>query len=322
MTKYWPSKQSLQLNLAVASLVAQTYEKFSYNLSNTTKNHLPIDITDNYRRKELFTFVLTEIEILVLDIIELDLTVENLNQLNHKVLFSLIRKITQNFLSNSIINKNTVTINYDSSYTKLFFSEHELLLKSLLLYLIFGTEAIDNKLFPFHKLETPSTHVSLLMENAIIQISNIIVFNLLDNIKSLPAISEFLISNDICNSTYISIRSISIFRNNLIASHWINLYFYYPKSIYSSKYTIWSLSIEGLIKQYIHVNRSMEYFYLSKFQLFLILCLELQDFVIPKIKTFMLILGRFILYILIITLDNILKLSLKALTLTINSREK
>lgn len=322
MTKYWPNKQSIKLNLAVASLFVKTYQKFSYNLSNITTNNLPIDITDNYKRKQLFIYVLTEIEILILDIIELDLNVENLHQLNHKILYNLISKTTKNFLSNFTTNRNKRIINYNSSYIKLFFLEHKLLLENLLIYLTFGTQAIDSKLFPFPKLETPSTHVSLLMENAIIQISNIIIFSLLDNIESLPTISDFLINNNLCNPSYISIRSISIFRNNLITNHWINLYFQYPKSIYSSQYTVWLLSSEGLTNKHIHVNRSIEYFYLSKPQLLLILCLELQDFIVPRVKTFMLILGRFIIYILITVLDNILKVSLKALTVIINSTEK
>nr|AYR06360.1 hypothetical protein [Renouxia sp.] len=322
MTKYWPNKQSIKLNLAVASLFVQTYQKFCYNLSNTTTNHLPIDITDNHRRKQLFIYVLTEIEILILDVIELDLTVENLHQLNHKILYNLISKTTKNFLSNSTISKNKRIIDYNSSYIKLFFLEHKLLLENLLIYLVFGTHAIDSKLFPFPRSETPSTYVALLMDNAIIQISNIIIFSLLDNIKSLPTISDFLINNHLCSPSYISIRSISIFRNNLIINHWINLYLQYPRNIYSSRYTVWLLNSEGLTNKRIHVNRSTEYFYLSKPQLLLILCLELQDFIIPRIKTFILILGRFIIYILITVLDNTLKVSLKALTFIINNPEK
>jgi len=36
MIIYWPNKQSIDLNLAVANLFIQTYKKFSLNLQNKT----------------------------------------------------------------------------------------------------------------------------------------------------------------------------------------------------------------------------------------------------------------------------------------------
>jgi len=70
MIIYWPNKQSLNLNLAVANLFIQTYKKFSLNLHNQTVKNLPVDILKTIIKKKLFQEILIELEILILDIIK------------------------------------------------------------------------------------------------------------------------------------------------------------------------------------------------------------------------------------------------------------
>nr|YP_010471002.1 hypothetical protein N4M48_pgp190 [Synarthrophyton patena]UVF62831.1 hypothetical protein [Synarthrophyton patena] len=297
MTKYWPNRQSINLNIAVANLFVQTYQRFSCKLLNKTPINLPIDILDNYIRKELFIDILIELEILIIDIIELNLDIKNIKILNHKILYDIINKAIKNFVHKLKYQNNYNLINHKSSYNKLLFNEHKLLIQNLLIYLIFGANAIDKKTFQFYRLKTPFNHVKLLLENAIIQISNIVIFNLLDNFPSIETISEFLIINNLCNYNNASIRSISHFRNNLVSYNWANRYIYYPQNIYCCRYKIWLLSSKGIFYKYIYINRSHEYLKLSKIQLCLILYLELQDFIIPKINSLIIILGKFIVYI-------------------------
>ena len=44
MITYWPNKQSIKLNLAVANLFVQTYQKFSQPLINKTINDKNINM--------------------------------------------------------------------------------------------------------------------------------------------------------------------------------------------------------------------------------------------------------------------------------------
>nr|YP_010728868.1 hypothetical protein P6G75_pgp105 [Lithothamnion corallioides]WEA77132.1 hypothetical protein [Lithothamnion corallioides] len=297
MTKYWPNRQSIHLNLSVANLFVQTYQRFSDKLSNKTRINLPIDILNIYIKKQLFIDILIELEILVIDLIELNLDIDNIKNLNNKILHDIVTKTMKNFINKLQHKKDAHLIYFYSSYNQLFFAEHKILIQDLLIYLVFGSNAIDAITFPFYKLKTPFNHVRILLENAIIQISNLIIFNLLENFPSIQATSQFLIRNNLCSDHNTSIRSISKFRNNLISYNWANQYIYYPQQIYCSKYKIWLLSSKGIFYKYIYINRSSEYLKLSKIQLSLILYLELQDFIIPKINSLIIILGKFIVYI-------------------------
>lgn len=297
MTKYWPNRQSINLNLAVANLFIQTYQRFSYKLSNKTQINLPIDILNVYIKQQLFIDILTELEILVIDIIELNLKINDIKKLNHKILYNIVHKAINNFMQQLEYNHSFHFINSHCSYNKLQFNEHSILIENLLIYLIFGANSIDKRTFQFYKLKTPLNHVRLLLENTIIQIGNLVAFNLLENFQSIQATSEFLIINNISTYNNASIRELSRFRNNLVSYSWINQYIYYPQNVYCCRYKVWLLSSKGIFYKYIYINRSSEYLRLSKRQLSTILYLELQDFIIPKINTLIIILGRFIMYI-------------------------
>lgn len=318
MTKYWPNRQSINLNLAVANLFVQTYQKFSDKLSNKTRISLPIDILDTYVKKQLFIDILIELEILIIDLIELNLDIENIKKLNNKILHDIVSKAMKNFINKLEHKKDCHLIYFYSSYNQLFFAEHKILIQDLLIYLVFGSNAIDAITFPFYKLKTPFNHVRILLENAIIQIGNIITFNLLENFPSIQAISKFLIINNLCKHNNISIRSVSNFRNNLVSYNWANQYIYYPQNIYCSKYKIWLLSSKGILYKYIYINRSSEYLKLSKIQLSLILYLELQDFIIPKMNTLIIIFGKFIVYISVKIIGKGFQLCFRSLVQRIN----
>lgn len=314
MNHHWPNQQNLELNLAVAHLFVQTYDKLNLETFNYTEKTIPIDIIDSYKRKELFIYILIEVEILVLDIIEINLSLKDIRQLSHRLLYSLISKVTENFFINNNKEKNNLQINDKALYIKVLFNEQKQLTEKLLTYLIFGSNNINDNIFPFYYMETPKEHVILLFENFIIQISNLVMFNFINNIKSLPETARLLIKNKLCNVTEISLRSISIFKNNLVYNNWLSYYFYYPKQVYNSKYKIWLLSSRGLISKYIYMDRSSNYLELSQTQLFCILCLELQDFVLPKIQTFVVIIGKLVIYILINILGKSLKICFKSIT--------
>lgn len=316
--KYWPNKQSLELNVSVADLFAHTYQKFSDNLSNLTDTKIPIDFVDSYMRKQLFTSVLVELEILILDLIELDISLVNIMRLSIKLLYDLINKSMQSFLLRIKSQLQYNYINYTSLYIKCIFVEHRLLIDNLLKYLIFGSSAVQEKLYPFNNFQTPFQHVTLLLDNSIIQISNAIIFSLLYNIRSLPQAVDFFVSNNFCNLSYISIRSLALFKNTLSSNTVLNWYFFYPKNIYSSRYKLWVLCSLGLTSKYIIVNRSEDSLRFEKLQLLILFFLELQDFVIPKVRNFVAIFGRLFFYMLINILFSISKTFVKILLYILN----
>ena len=297
MIIYWPNEQGIKLNLAVANLFVQTYQKYSRSISNKSNTYLAIDILNTSIRKQLFIETLIELEILVLDLTEINLDIDNIRYLNNKIIYDLTNKIIKNFIQKLNLCKLTEIFCFNPDRNKLFLNEHSASINQLFLYLVFGASAIENNSFSFYSLKTPFNHVRLLFENTIIQISSIIIFNLLEHYSSIKNLSEFLTKNNICDPKYQSIRNISSFRNNLTSYYWLHIYVHYPYNTYCSCYKTWMFSTTGLIYKYIYLNRISEYVKLSKSQLVFILYLEAQDFIIPKINYIITLLGKLILYI-------------------------
>ena len=297
MIKYWPNKPSADLNSAVANLFVQTYQKFSLKLSNHTNYYLPIDILSAYTKKKLFLEALVELETLILDIIELNLNIQQINKLHYQILHDLIYKIMQKCVYIFKIKTTFYQISFYNKYNKLFFCEQPKIIQQLLTYLVFGSNNIENSLFTLYQNKTPIYHVKILFENFIIQISNIVTFNLLDNCQSIEQISSLLSKQYLWSSKYQSVRGMSNFRNNIINYNWINFYIYYPHNIYCNQYQVWLFNSKGISSKYIFVNRINEYIKLSNLQLGTIIYLEIQDFIIPRINIFITTIGNLIIYV-------------------------
>jgi len=318
MIEYWPNKQSLKLNNSVAELFFNTRNKLKSKTSNQTNDYLYIDILNNQYKQKLFDLVLIELEKLILDFIELNLQKKDINALNYKIL-SNFTNIIYNYLfyKNEISNKKNIhninknLIIKDSYFNQLIFMEKQLLIEYLLIYLVFGSSYIEDDIFLFSKFFTPYTHVQILFENFIIQISNFIIHNLLNKFFSLSETINFLQKNSLCNYSYISIRSIALFINNLNWQNCINLYINQPKLIYSSRYQVWLISSNGFITKYIYISRLKELNKLSKEKTLFLFFLEIKDVIIPKLENFLIIGTKYILYLLINIFNNIIILSIK-----------
>lgn len=296
---YWPNKQSIRLNLEVANLFIQTYKKLSINLNNTTNQVLPTDILDNYIKQKLLINILIELEIIVVDIVELNLSKRQIKNLFSKITYNLIYKIIKKIISYEQIYYINPPNQFNCNYNKLFFEDNQYITESLFIYLIFGSNHVQNKIFQFETNKTPKYHVKNLFENFIIQISNAIIFNFLENHKSLKNIYKILIDKNLCNKNYQSIRNISKFQNNLYSYNWLNKYIFFPQNIYCNQCKVWLFSSKGLIYRYIYSNRYLNYIKLSKSQISSLIYLEVQDYFIPKINYLIQLLGKLIIYLIL-----------------------
>nr|YP_009237882.1 Ycf55 [Gracilariopsis lemaneiformis]YP_009294717.1 hypothetical protein Gch_118 [Gracilariopsis chorda]AJO68363.1 hypothetical protein [Gracilariopsis lemaneiformis]AML79961.1 Ycf55 [Gracilariopsis lemaneiformis]AOM66977.1 hypothetical protein Gch_118 [Gracilariopsis chorda] len=321
MVKYWPCKQGMYLNHEVAHLFAYVKQKFNGDLSNRTNDNLYIDILNNSVKYRLFSIILVELEILILDLIELNLSIKTIKRLNYKILYDLIQKIIAHFLVEFHFNDYPIILikGQQYSYLQIILVEYKWLLESLLIYLIFGSMYIDNDAFVFDAQYTPIKHVAILLENLVIQVSNLVIFTILENLKSLSNIAIFLKNNKLCNVTCISIRSLAVFRNSLVCQNWIYLYIIQPKYIYSSRYKVWLISSKGLVTKYIYAYRLDDFIALSRPKLILVTLIELQDLIIPKLEKFLLIFIKLILYIFINVLGNGIVIFIRMIMLGIDN---
>lgn len=322
MIKFWPQYQSLELNKQVAYLFSNTRQKFFGNLLNNTNENLYLDLLDNNNKKQLFSVVLVELEILILDIVELDLSVNNINLLNYKILYDLVQKSLNRFLSKATCYHNIILKEPKPIYIQIVFAERRLLLEYVLVYLIYGSSSTLSKVFAFDDKNTPLKHVLVLFENLIVQISDLVVCTILESVGSLYNVASFIKNYSLSNSSYFSIRSIALLRNTLIFQNFMRLYFGQPRAIYGSRYKVWLISSNGLISKYIYTSRLNDLSNLSKLQLIILYLIEFQDIIIPQIEKLFLAFSKIFMYILINLLGNSVVLCIRSFIVVISSNQK
>nr|YP_009564894.1 hypothetical protein [Gelidium coulteri]YP_009565294.1 hypothetical protein [Gelidium sinicola]QBA96245.1 hypothetical protein [Gelidium coulteri]QBA96645.1 hypothetical protein [Gelidium sinicola] len=328
MTRLWPTNSGTDLNNEVAYLFFNIKNKFSNNLANYTSFSLYTDLLNIRSKQVLFESFLDELEILILDIVELNLSPENLKALNYKIVCDLIKKSKKRFLESlvdtkSILKKYTpLNLFTEDNYLSLIISEYKIIFQKLLIYIVFGSSAIQDNTLGFTCTSTPSSYVAILLETSLIQLSNLVLYLVLDSCTSLLQISAFLNEYKLCNPCYLSIRSLAYFKNALTYQNLIYLYIDYPKSIYNSRYRVLLISSHGIIAKYIYSSRFEDMINLSTGQFFTILFIEIQDLIIPKLEEILLILGKIILYIFINLCSNSFILIIKIITSRLYTREE
>jgi len=307
---YWPYQQSTNLNEEVANLFIQTYYKFFINLRNKTNQQIPLDILTPKIKKELLIYTLIEIEIIILDIIELNLNVENIEKKSNQIMYSLIYKIIFKLLEKNNLNAKNSQINFTCKYNQIFFEENNHLFNHLLTYLTFGAKYVKQEQFKFKRRKTPKYHVKILLEHFIIQMSNIVLLNILEK-RDYKKNLFFLVNNDTNDKiNNKSIRELSNFQNNFLSYNWIYYYIYYPQNIYCNQHKVWLFSSKGIIYKYIYANRYSDYLTLSPSLMSSIIYLELQDFIVPKINFLIILLGKLLIYISIEFINKSIKILL------------
>nr|YP_009314235.1 Hypothetical protein ycf55 [Liagora harveyana]SCW22489.1 Hypothetical protein ycf55 [Liagora harveyana] len=322
MITYWPGQQGTQLNQQVSCLFKKIYIKLNYNLYNKTSQILSIDIVDAHIKKELFKVILLELEILILDIIELDVTVSDLELLNKRILVDLINKSLSNFqqILNIEISSEQISASSKSMFYKRLILEHRLLLQNLLVYLIFGSFDDGTKTYIFPDNKIPIQHVEILLDNLIIQVADLIFYLIINADGSMIDLFYFLKVNKICRNTYASARSIATFKNNLVWNNYLCYYFQQPRIIYNNRYQVWIFSTKGLHCQYIYAYREDDLEFLEGLQVLIIVLLELQDFILPKIQSIFVLIGRVWIYIFRYAITNSFKIILKSIAIVMRSK--
>ena len=290
----------------------------------STEIYLYTDILNESIKRKLFIIVLGQLEILILDLIELDLKPKNIELLSYKILYDLIQKIFINFLQTLYKYDGSLkfTNKVKSYFLNFIVSEYKLLLENLLVYLIFGSGSIKSNTYAFDSQKTPVKHVSILLDNFIIQTSNLVVSSLFESINSLSDLVYFLQKYNISNSLYISTRSVAVLVNNLVWQNFIYSYIQQPKDIYSSRYRVWVMNHKSLKMKYIYMSRLNCIQRLSKVRYIIICFMELQDLLVPKLEKSLLILGKISIYIFINIIGNGLIFIVRAIVSSLYSNYK
>ena len=305
MIKYWPSQQSIKLNNAIVELFLVTEKKFAYNLTNNTKYYLYIDILNNTNKCILFKIIFSEFKNLVLNLIEINVSQEQLNYLNNKIFIIFIQTTLMKFKLNTKYHKknHNITIEFNNYF----------LVKELITYLILGSAKISINTFSFDPIYTPYRHVQVLFENFVIQSANLIIKNIMGELGNSASIYTFLKEENKFNQLYTSNRSIILFLNNLKVQEAINLYIYRTKSLYNEREQVWLISSRGIITKYIPISNIEELKTLNEIQAIFLFWLEIKDLMIPKLERVIIQIGKYIIYFIVNFLSNLIILLIRVI---------
>ncbi len=308
--KYWPNQPSMNLNNAVVELFLATEKKILLKRYNNSNKYLYIDILNILTQNELLQTILYELKELILDIIEINLTAETIITIKNKICIILINRVSTKFLLK--INKNYLSKDFRIK------NNNNYLLDYLLIYLIFGGSYIKDNTFLFENMYTPYNHVKILLENFIIETSNIVVKNLIHNLNHSTNINKVLNEQKICNKLYSSKRSVTLFINNLKLQETIDLYIYDVKALYNERKKIYIINSKNIKLKYIYVSKIDIVKELNQIQILFILWLEIKDLIIPKIEKFIIQIIKYFFYCSINLFSNLILIMIRITVLYLN----
>ena len=303
----WPSHFSRQLDKTVAYLFCQTRNKIIFNLTNKSQNFLMLDLITTSIRTKLLTIVLEEFEVIILDIAEANLRTSDIYRLNSKILYDLVTKSSKTFIHRdlTISQKLDGEVYSRDLYLKSVLKDNRVLSANLIVYLLFGRSKIMNISFQY---------VEALLQNLIIRVSDLILHLILNKRNIYKTIYKTENLHSILYSKYWSMRSVEELQNNITYQNIKYFYIDQPRAIYSNRYQIVILSPEGILDKTIRVNRIYELSNLSYIQLIFPNLLEIQDFLVPKVRYVIFIIGKVVIYISFSIINNLLQFFLHTIT--------
>lgn len=311
MIKYWPTQPSIKLNNAIVELFVTTSNKIKLNLSNSTNYYLYLDILNIESKYQLFEVILDEFKVLLLDLVELDVNANQFNYVNERILRVFIKKVFS-YSEQQLYQLGEETV--------IFLNKNEIsLIKELIVYLMFGSSKVTSHMFSFNPLYTPYNHVQILFENFIISTANIIIQNIVRNLKSSTKIYNFFRHNNKCNSIYTSHRSITLFLNNLKWQNFTEYYFSNTRSLYNKREQVFLLSSRGIISKYIYISNTRKIKCLNKMQGLFLLWLEMKDLIIPKAEKILVQTSKYLIYFLVNFFSNLVIALLRLIIFYLNT---
>lgn len=283
-----------------AGLYESTLDCLVMSLENQTPTPLEIDILKDDKKRELLTTVLQEFELLVKELQNSQLDPFQLSDKMPLILTDLWQSTTTKFLG------KYSTVNYEGKGIELV----NVLLKDqkivevailnkipfvfdLFSYLLFKTSpVINNTLFD---AETPEAiaHAETILNNLLIQVANAVMQPLLNNFADVQEIKQKFYKPHL-----MATREIERFRNNLSWHYRLEAYWGEAEAIYESQYHLFTFSSSGIKKLDVYAHRSQELMKLSGIPFLVTIFLELQDAILPRLRTITAFIGRVLVYLL------------------------
>jgi len=269
--------QKQQLCLKLSNIFTRLHYKVSFNIPNTSSILLPTDLLRDSSKRKLFNIVAVKIEELFLELIA---DKKNISTLGDKSFFHhLIKSTTEEFLTScygyNVTLRSSIVDN--SFYTKYLVEEENFLLliplqilrdsESKTFYSVF--DPIYNKAY--------SSFIEALLDNLIVEVTNAVTYIIINEFSFI-----YDVRKNFYRSTFLSLRNVERFRNNLSWQLRIKRFLKRPADLYNSQQGIWVIRTTGIYYRIIYANRSLELLNLNQFAILTLITIEIKDFLVSR----------------------------------------
>lgn len=277
-----------------------TVSKLESGLINLTGTPLEIDILRLTQKRELIYLVLQQFEQLLDEFGFSEVQVEQLSEKCQRMLLDVWEVTVVNYfgkyyrlrVGDQEVEVVSVLLG-DALIVKTVILDKIPLVTDLMAHLLFQIPLmVDNVYCPVGSPEAMQ-RAEAILQNLVIQVANGVIQPLLNHFADFEEIKQKFYDRRL-----LSTREIEKFRNNLSWKYRVDKYFYEPKEIFESLYTLKVFGERGIQKKEIYSPRNVELEQLTGVQLAVTLVLETRDAVAPRVRATIAFLGSGVVYVL------------------------
>ena len=287
------------VNVRWYTLLEKTHFKLSRSLYNGTGRPLETDILSTEKKRELYYIILQQLTQILNDPQWQTLDAETFEQRKKRSLRNAWRFSTQEFISRYSPNEDSQSEEFIELLNRGAIAIHETNLRAvpysleLFQYLLLDKPlTIDNVEYRLEAQEA-SSRAQLLLENLVIQLGNGVMQFVLNTFSESEIFKHNLYSKKIRSS-----REIARFRNELSWQYRREQYWFEPKAIFESQYSLLQFSTKGLTRASIYAPRHEDLASLEGLAWGVTMVLELRDALAPRVRALVAWLGKIVVYVL------------------------
>lgn len=273
-----------------------TRQAMSISLENLTPTPLEIDILNPDSKMELLEIILQELKLAIADLENSQVSNIQLLDKVPTILRDLWQGATAKFFGKYytlegveivpvLLKEQTVVTS--AILSRIPFTDQ------LFSYLLFSSNLlVDQVLYESGSAEAIARG-QLILTNLLIQVANAVIQPLLNHFANADEIKQRFYKQSLVAS-----REVERFRNNLSWHYRLQQNWGDAQAVYESRYQLFTFTSAGINQVQVYAPRSRELAQLKGIPLVVTLLLELQDAIIPRLKTLVTIVGASLVYVL------------------------
>ncbi|AFY37299.1 response regulator receiver protein [[Leptolyngbya] sp. PCC 7376] len=280
-------------------LLEKTNLKLNLSLFNATKSTLETDILSVDKQRELYYIILQQLTQILNDPQWNKLDKEAFEKRQKRSLRNIWRFSTQEFISRYAPEEDSQSDEFIELLNRGAIAIQETTLRAvpysfeLFQYLLLGKPlTIDNVEYRLEAQEAIGRS-QLILENLVIQIGNGVMQFVLNSFSE----SE-IFKHNLYNRKIRSSREIARFRNDLSWQYRREQYWFEPKDIFESRYSLLHFSTAGIDREKIYAPRHEDLANLEGLAWAVTMILELRDALAPRLRAIVAWLGEIVVYVL------------------------